>query len=43
MRRPVTRSLPSPAMVVACAALAVALGGAGYAARKLPRNSVGTN
>jgi hypothetical protein len=27
MRRLVTRYLPSPAMVVACAALAVALGG----------------
>jgi hypothetical protein len=42
MRRVVTRYLPSPAMVVACAALAVALGGTGYAALKLPRNSVGT-
>ena len=42
MRRLVTRYLPSPAMVVACAALAVALGGTGYAALKLPRNSVGT-
>lgn len=42
MRRFVTRYLPSPAMVVACAALAVALGGTGYAALKLPRNSVGT-
>ncbi len=32
---------PSPAMVIACTALAVALGGAGYAATVLPRNSVG--
>jgi hypothetical protein len=33
---------PSPAMVVACIALFVALSGAGYAAYTLPRNSVGT-
>jgi hypothetical protein len=33
---------PSPALVVACLALAVALGGTAYAAA-LPRNSVGTN
>ena len=33
---------PSPAMAVACVALAVALGGTGYAAIKLPRNSVGS-
>jgi hypothetical protein len=33
---------PSPAMVVACIALAVALGGTSYAAIKLPKNSVGT-
>jgi hypothetical protein len=33
---------PSPAMVVACIALAVALGGTSYAAARLPRNSVGT-
>ena len=33
---------PSPAMVVACVALAIALSGTGYAALKLPRNSVGT-
>jgi hypothetical protein len=32
---------PSPAMVVACVALAVALGGTGYAATQLPPNSVG--
>ena len=41
MRR-ILRRLPSPAMVVACIALAVALGGTSYAAIKLPRNSVGT-
>lgn len=41
MRLP-RRYLPSPAMVVACIALAVALGGTSYAAIKLPRNSVGT-
>jgi hypothetical protein len=34
---------PSPALVIACLALAVALGGTGYAAvLKLPPNSVGT-
>jgi hypothetical protein len=33
---------PSPALVVACVALLVALGGTGYAAVALPRNSVGT-
>jgi len=33
---------PSPAFVVACLALAVALGGTGYAAVVLPANSVGT-
>jgi hypothetical protein len=32
---------PSPAMVVACLALTVALGGTTYAAVTLPRNSVG--
>lgn len=32
----------SPATVIACTALAVALGGTGYAATVLPRNSVGT-
>ena len=42
MKRIVKR-LPSPAMVVACIALAVALGGTSYAAIKLPRNSVGTS
>ena len=33
---------PSPALVVATIALIVALGGTGYAAFKLPANSVGT-
>ena len=33
--------LPSPAMVVACVALVVALSGTGYAAVQLSRNSVG--
>ena len=32
---------PSPAMVVACIALAISLGGTSYAAITLPRNSVG--
>lgn len=36
------RLRPSPAMVVACAALFVSLGGVGYAAVTLPKNSVGT-
>jgi hypothetical protein len=40
--RKILRRMPSPAMVVACIALAVALGGTSYAAIKLPRNSVGT-
>lgn len=34
--------LPSPAMLVALLALAVALGGTTYAAKKLKKNSVGT-
>ena len=34
---------PSPAMVVACLALAIALSGVGYAAITIPKNSVGTN
>jgi hypothetical protein len=34
--------LPSPATVIACIALAVALGGTGYAAVTLPKGSVGT-
>lgn len=33
---------PSPALVIAIVALFVALGGTGYAALRLPRNSVGT-
>ena len=33
---------PSPAMVVACTALAISLGGVSYAATSLPRNSVGS-
>lgn len=36
------RHRPSPAMVVASIALAVALGGTSYAAITLPKNSVGT-
>jgi hypothetical protein len=36
------RFRPSPAMVVACTALFVSLGGVGYAAVVLPANSVGT-
>ncbi|MGA9761087.1 MAG: hypothetical protein WBQ14_01510 [Gaiellaceae bacterium] len=36
------RLRPTPAMIVACIALAVALGGTSYAAVTLPRNSVGT-
>jgi hypothetical protein len=38
----VLRRRPSPGLVVACLALAVALGGTGYAAVVLPANSVGT-
>lgn len=36
------RKVPSPAMVVACVALIVAMGGTSYAAIALPKNSVGT-
>jgi hypothetical protein len=36
------RHRPTPSMVVACIALMVALGGTGYAATVLPKNSVGT-
>src|SRR5947209_15380806 len=36
------RFRPSPAMVIACLALLLALGGTGYAAIKLPKNSVTT-
>jgi hypothetical protein len=35
-------SRPSPALIVACIALAVALGGTGYAISSLPAGSVGT-
>jgi Collagen triple helix repeat (20 copies) len=38
----IRKHLASPAMVVACAALIVALGGVSYAAAVLPKNSVGT-
>lgn len=38
----IVRHRPSAAMVVACIALGVALGGTSYAAFKLPANSVGT-
>lgn len=40
--RPPRFPRPSPALVVACIALLVALGGTGYAASVLPRASVGT-
>ena len=40
--RKILRHMPSPAMVVACISLAIALGGTSYAAITLPRNSVGT-
>jgi hypothetical protein len=40
--RMLSRRVPSPAMVVACLALIVALGGTSYAAIRLPANSVGT-
>jgi hypothetical protein len=40
--RVLPRRLPSPAMIVACVALTVALGGTSYAAIRLPANSVGT-
>lgn len=36
------KRLPTPAMIMACVALFVALGGASYAAGVLPKNSVGT-
>ena len=38
----ILRFRPSPAMVIACIALAVALGGTSYAAITLPAGSVGT-
>ena len=34
---------PSPALCVSCVALAVALGGTGYAVTNLPKNSVGNS
>ena len=40
--RKVLRHRPSPAMIVACIALTIALSGASYAAVVLPKNSVGT-
>jgi hypothetical protein len=40
--RAILRHRPSPAMVIACIALAVALGGTSYAAISLPAGSVGT-
>ena len=40
--RAIATRLPSPAMIVACVALVVALGGVSYAATVLPKNSVGT-
>lgn len=42
MKKIIARRRPSPALVVASLALAVALGGTGYAAVVLPANSVGT-
>ena len=38
----ILKPLASPAMIVACAALIVALGGVSYAAAVLPKGSVGT-
>jgi hypothetical protein len=38
--RLIRRLRPSPAMVVACLALSVALGGTGYAATQIARNSI---
>ena len=40
--RKLSRYVPSPAMVVACISLTVALAGTSYAAIRLPANSVGT-
>jgi hypothetical protein len=39
----IRKRLPSPAMIVACLALILALGGVSYAASVLPKNSVGTS
>ena len=41
MRKLISRHRPSPAMLVALLALTVAMGGTGYAAITLPKNSVG--
>jgi hypothetical protein len=38
----ILKRLPTPAMLVACIALAASLGGVSYAASVLPKNSVGT-
>jgi hypothetical protein len=38
----IPKRLPSPAMLVACFALVVSLGGVSYAAGVLPKNSVGS-
>jgi hypothetical protein len=38
----ISSRLPSPALIVACVALVVALGGVSYAAAVLPAGSVGT-
>ena len=40
--RSIAATRPSPALVVACLALTVALGGTSYAAVNLPKNSIGT-
>jgi hypothetical protein len=40
--RTISHRLPLPAMIIACVALVVALGGVSYAAGVLPKNSVGT-
>jgi hypothetical protein len=41
MRRLLARHRPTPSMTIALIALLVAMGGTGYAAVKLPKNSVG--
>jgi len=40
--RAISHRLPLPAMIIACVALVVALGGVSYAAGVLPKSSVGT-
>ena len=40
--RAIPHRLPLPAMIIACVALVVALGGVSYAATVLPENSIGT-